>query len=58
VWIDDVQVYPNVVKKSALVKVRIGNVTGRDGAGALSVGAKSMTAAWNVHAAPPRSKWT
>ena len=42
VWIDDVQVYPNVAKRSALVKVRIGNATGKAGRGALSVGAKSV----------------
>jgi beta-galactosidase len=33
VWIDDVQVFPNVGKKSALVKVRIGNATGSAGSG-------------------------
>ena len=48
VWIDDVQVYPNVAKRSALVKVRIGNATGKDGRGALSVGAKSVTATWDA----------
>ena len=47
VWIDDVQVYPSVAKRSALVKVRIGNATGKEGRGALSVGAKSVEAQWD-----------
>jgi hypothetical protein len=48
VWIDDVQVYPNLAERSALVKVRIGNATGQSGRGALSVGAKSVTATWDA----------
>jgi hypothetical protein len=48
VWIDDVQVYPNLARHSALVKVRIGNATGREGRGALSVGALSVDAAWDA----------
>jgi hypothetical protein len=48
VWIDDVQVYPNLARHSALVKVRIGNATGQGGRGALSVGAKSVDAAWDA----------
>jgi hypothetical protein len=35
VWIDDAQVFPNVLKKSARIKVRIGNLTGEAGKGAL-----------------------
>jgi len=38
VWIDDVQVFPNVGKKSVLVKVRIGNATGSAGSGTISFG--------------------
>lgn len=37
VWIEDAQVFPRVDKKSALIKVRIGNMTGRAGTGTLSV---------------------
>ena len=48
VWIDDVQVYPNVQTRSALLRVRIGNATGQGGRGALSVGAKSVDAAWDA----------
>ena len=38
VWIDDVQVFPDVKNKSALVKVRIGNISGKAGSGTLSLG--------------------
>lgn len=37
VWIEDAQVFPNVAKKSALVKVALGNATGRADTGRLSV---------------------
>ena len=33
VWIEDVQVFPNVEKISALVKIQIGNATGKPGQG-------------------------
>ena len=36
VWIDDVQVFPNMAQKSMLIKVHIGNLTGRSGAGTLT----------------------
>lgn len=36
VWIDDVQAFPNLAKKSMLVKVRIGNQTGLSGAGTIT----------------------
>jgi len=49
VWVDDVQVYPNVAKKSARVKVRIGNATGDAGRGALSVGTKNVEARWDAN---------
>jgi hypothetical protein len=48
VWVEDIQVYPNVAKRSALVRVRIGNATGQAGRGALSVGAKSVDTAWEA----------
>jgi len=48
VWIDDMQVYPNAAKKTALVKVRIGNATGKDGSGLLSVGGKGARATWDA----------
>jgi len=36
VWIDDAQAFPNLTKKTMLIKVRIGNQTGRSGAGTLT----------------------
>lgn len=48
VWLDEVQVYPNVARMTALVKVRIGNATGRDGSGTLHVGGKEVAATWNA----------
>ena len=36
VWIDDAQVFPNLAKQSMLIKVKIGNLTGRSGAGTLT----------------------
>jgi hypothetical protein len=47
VWLDDVQVYPDVDRKQAKVKVRIGNATGKAGRGTLSVGAKRLEATWD-----------
>ena len=40
-WIDDVQVYPDVEKKTAHVVVKIGNATGWAGRSELSVGSKT-----------------
>ncbi|HKC63230.1 MAG TPA: hypothetical protein VKB86_06305, partial [Pyrinomonadaceae bacterium] len=37
IWIDDVQVFPNVEKKTVVVKVKIGNMTGENGEGTLRV---------------------
>jgi hypothetical protein len=38
VWIEDVQVFPNLEKKSALVKIQIGNATGKKGSGTIWFG--------------------
>jgi hypothetical protein len=38
VWIEDVQVFPDETNKSALVKIRIGNATGKAGSGIISLG--------------------
>ena len=48
VWIDDAQVFPNVEKKSARIKVRIGNVTGNAGSGTLSVGTTKVPVTWDA----------
>lgn len=36
VWIDDAQAFPNVAKKSVLLKIRVANATGQPGAGTVS----------------------
>ena len=48
VWLDDVQVYPDVDKIQARVVVKIGNATGKAGQGMLSVGEKSVPATWGA----------
>ena len=48
VWIADAQVFPNVEKKSALIKVRIGNITGRTGAGTISAGSVVAPVTWGA----------
>jgi beta-galactosidase len=48
VWIDDAQVFPDVKKKSATVKVQIGNHTGQPGKGTLSCGSKSTPVSWDA----------
>lgn len=47
VWLDDVQVYPDVDKKIAKIKAKIGNATGKAGQGTLKVGAKKADVTWN-----------
>jgi beta-galactosidase len=47
VWIEEAQVYPNVANKSALVKVRIGNASGRLGHGTLMIGRQSQSVDWD-----------
>ncbi len=46
VWIDDAQVFPSVAKKSALIRVKIGNATGQPGSGTLAVGRSSVAVNW------------
>lgn len=38
VWLEDVQVYPHLATKTATVRVRVGNATGKAGRGVLSLG--------------------
>jgi hypothetical protein len=49
VWIDDVQVYPDVAKKLARVVVKIGNATGQAGQGKLTVEKQTATANWDAN---------
>ena len=60
VWIDDVQVYPNVARRRRTVKVRIGNATGKaGGSGTLTVASQERgRPTWDAKAGRPRSKWT
>ncbi|HWS89638.1 MAG TPA: discoidin domain-containing protein [Pyrinomonadaceae bacterium] len=47
VWIDDARVFPNVSKRAALLKVRVGNATERAGRGTLSAGGVSVPVEWD-----------
>jgi beta-galactosidase len=49
VWIEDAQVFPDVSRKAALIKVRVGNATGGAGAGTLSAGGVSAPVAWDAN---------
>jgi hypothetical protein len=49
VWIDNVQIFPNVEKKTALVKTDIGNMTGQSGAGTLTIGRKTVNLKWDAN---------
>ncbi len=51
VWLADVQVFPNVAKRSATLRVKVGNATGSPGKGALSAGAVSRPVAWDPNGA-------
>jgi len=44
VWLDDVQVYPNVEKKEAVVRAVVGNITGQAASGRITV----VCASYNV----------
>jgi len=46
VWIEDAQAYPDIAKKTALVKVRLGNATGKAGQGILKIGSVSCPVNW------------
>jgi hypothetical protein len=48
VWLDDVQVYPNIHDKSVRVKVQIGNSTGREGKGTLKAGKVRVPVSWTA----------
>ena len=47
VWIEEVQVYPDVEKKLARVAVKIGNATSQAGHGKLIVGKQNVDATWD-----------
>lgn len=54
VWINDVQVYPDVRKKSAKVRVSVGGTTGRETIGKLTISAGSLNTE-RKHSVTPRS---
>jgi hypothetical protein len=45
VWIDDVQVYPDVSNKNAAVRVVVGNITGKPAKGRMTVASESCNVA-------------
>src|SRR5262245_60813223 len=47
VWIDDAQVFPRLDKKTALIKVSIGNSTGKAGTGTVSAGGATSRVSWD-----------
>lgn len=47
VWIEDAQVFPNVAKRSVVIKVAVGNATGEAGKGTFSAGSVSLPVTWN-----------
>jgi beta-galactosidase len=47
VWIDDAQAYPNVHDKSVLLKVKLGNASGRAGVGALTINGVAHKVSWS-----------
>jgi hypothetical protein len=48
VWIADAQVYPDLARKSARIRIEIGNLTGKDGAGVVSAGGVKTAVRWNA----------
>ncbi len=48
VWIDNAQVFPNVADKTALIKVTVGNDSGKAGTGTLSAGGASTPVQWDA----------
>ena len=48
VWIENAQVFPQIAKKSALIKVQIGNSTGKSGTGTVSAGWANAPVKWDA----------
>jgi beta-galactosidase len=49
VWIEDAEVFPNLARRTAAIRIRIGNESGRRGMGLLSAGGVTAPVAWTVH---------
>lgn len=48
VWIEDAQIFPDIEKKSALVKINIGNISGNAGSGNLTANGKDFPVKWEA----------
>ncbi len=48
VWLSDVQAFPDVEKKSARLRVEVGNVTGRSGRGVIRVAGVEKVVVWDA----------
>jgi hypothetical protein len=48
VYVDDAQVFPDMARKTAQVRVKIGNATGRSGSGTVSAGGVSAPVSWTA----------
>ena len=57
VWIENVQVFPNITNKTARIFVTIGNATGKPGHGKLSVAKGMMSSPSSVPAASSSVDW-
>jgi hypothetical protein len=58
IWISDVQVYPDVRKKSAKVRVTVGSAAGRDVTGTLTLSTDNFNTEWKHSVAPRSVKFT
>lgn len=47
VWLSDLQVFPRVADRSVKLKVKLGNLTGKQGYGKLKVGSSETDVAWD-----------
>jgi len=48
VWLDHVQVFPDLAARSAQVRVKIGNLTGKAGSGVVKAGGVSIPVSWTA----------
>jgi hypothetical protein len=54
VWIEDAQVFPNAARRSAEIRVTIGNLTGRSGEGSLRAEGVSTRVRWTAEGGEAR----
>lgn len=47
VWMNDIQIFPNVATKTARLKITLGNATGQPGQGLVSAGSTKIDASWS-----------